>query len=70
MGLLNSLFGSGKKEVKPTIYTEQTCNSCGDVVKRPFEDGDHVFKPGLACGKCSATTLITAVYGQYPPEKH
>lgn len=63
------MFGSKKKESKPTIYTEETCNACGEVARRPFEEGDYVFKQGFQCKKCSSSTMVTAVYGEYPPEK-
>lgn len=61
----------GKKEPPlPTIYTEVMCNSCGEKSRRPFEVGDYVFGPGSACIKChSSSTMVTAVYGEYPPEK-
>ncbi|MEW5841565.1 hypothetical protein [Nitrososphaera sp.] len=64
-----SLFGK-KPEPAPTVYTEQTCSSCGAVERRPFEQGDHVYKEqGVRCGKCgSNATIVTAIYGEYPPE--
>lgn len=65
------MFFGKKKAVEPTLYTEQTCNSCGEKERRPFEKGDHVFKEGAQCKKCSSSsTLITAIYGEYPPEKN
>ncbi len=63
------MFWSKKPEVKPAIYTEETCNSCGERARRPFEVGDNVYEQGRACTKCSSSTLVTAVYGEYPPEK-
>lgn len=63
------LFGK-KKEVKPEIYTEDTCQSCGEKTRRQFEEGDHVYRHGQQCKKCSSSnTLVTAVYGEYPEEK-
>ncbi|HVX03056.1 MAG TPA: hypothetical protein VHA09_07870 [Nitrososphaera sp.] len=66
-----ALFGK-KKEVQPTIYTEETCGSCGEKVRRAFEEGDYVFAPGpAACTKCgSSSTMVSAIYGEYPPEKN
>lgn len=62
------LFGK-KKEVKPEIFTEDTCQSCGEKSRRQFEDGDYVYGSGKQCKKCSsANTLVTAVYGEYPPD--
>jgi hypothetical protein len=62
------LFGK-KKEVKPEIFTEDTCQSCGEKTRRQFEDGDYVYGTGMQCKKCSsANTLVTAVYGEYPPD--
>lgn len=59
-----------KKEVKPEIYSEDTCQSCGEKTRRRFEEGDYVYKPGAQCKKCSSSdTLVTAVYGEYPEEK-
>jgi hypothetical protein len=65
------MFFGKKKEPAPTLYTEQACNSCGDKERRPFEQGDYVFKEGVRCKKCnSASTMISAIYGEYPPEKN
>lgn len=63
------LFFKKKKEIKPEIFTEETCQSCGEKFRRQFEDGDYVFRQASACKKCSSsTTFITAIYGEYPPE--
>jgi hypothetical protein len=63
------LFGK-KKEVKPEIYAEDTCQSCGEKTRRQFEEGDYVYKSGLQCKKCSSSnTLVTAIYGEYPEEE-
>jgi hypothetical protein len=60
------LFGK-KKEVKPEIYSEDTCRSCGEKTKRQFEEADYVYKSGMQCKKCSSSnTLVTAIYGEYP----
>lgn len=64
------LFGK-KKEVTPEIYSEDTCQSCGEKTRRRFEEGDYVYKTGPQCKKClSSDTFVTAVYGEYPEEKH
>ena len=64
------LFGK-KKEITPEIYTEDTCKSCGEKTRRRFEDGDYVFGEGMQCKKCSSpNTLVTAIYGEYPPDKN
>lgn len=64
------LFGK-KKEVKPEIYSEDTCQSCGEKTRRHFEEGDYVYKSGAQCKRCSSSnTLVTAVFGEYPEEKH
>lgn len=64
-----TLFGK-KKEVKPEIYSEDTCQSCGEKIRRSFKDGDYIYGHGEQCKKCSASnTLVTAVYGEYPEEK-
>lgn len=64
------LFGK-KKEVTPEIYSEDTCQSCGEKTRRRFEEGDYVYKTGAQCKKClSSDTLVTAVYGEYPEEKN
>jgi hypothetical protein len=64
------LFGRKKKEIKPEIYSEETCQSCGEKTRRAFNDGDYVYGRGSKCTKCSSSsTLVTAVYGEYPEEK-
>jgi hypothetical protein len=64
------LFGK-KKEIPPVVYTEETCNSCGEKTRRPFEDGDYIFRAGAPCKKCgSQTTMASAIYGEYPAEKN
>lgn len=63
------MFWSKKPEPKPTVYTEETCSSCGERARRPFEERDHVYEHGASCKKCNSSTMITAVYGEYPPEK-
>jgi hypothetical protein len=59
-----------KREILPEIFTEDSCQSCGEKARRRFQDGDYVFGTGLQCKKCSSlNTLVTAIYGEYPPEK-
>lgn len=63
------LFFKKKKEIKPEIFTEEACQECGEKFRRHFEDGDYVYRTASACAKCSSPrTLITAIYGEYPPE--
>ncbi len=63
------LFGK-KKEIVPEIFSEDTCQSCSEKTKRAFKEGDYVYGRGEECKKCSSTnTLVTAVYGEYPPEE-
>ncbi len=58
-----------KKEIKPEIYTEQTCQSCGEKSRRQFEENDYVYRTGAQCKKCeSSNTLISAIYGEYQEE--
>jgi ribosomal protein L37AE/L43A len=65
-----TLFGK-KKEIKPEIYSEDTCQSCGEKTRRRFEEGDYVYRSGVQCKKCSSPdTLVTAVYGEYPEENN
>lgn len=65
------LFGK-KKEVKPEIYSEDTCQSCGEKTRRQFVESDYVYRSSMQCKKCSSSnTLVTAIYGVYPEEnKH
>jgi hypothetical protein len=64
------LFGK-KKEVKPEIYSEDTCQSCGEKTRRQFEEGDYIYRSGVRCEKCSSSkTLVTAIYGEYPEENN
>jgi hypothetical protein len=63
------IFERKKKKDCPTIYTENTCQTCNQKSKKNFEDGDYVYKPGSACKECSGTEMITAIYGEYPAEK-
>lgn len=63
------VFGK-KKEVKPEIYSENTCQSCGEKTRRQFEEGDYVYRAGVQCKKCSSSnTLVTAIYGEYQDEE-
>jgi hypothetical protein len=62
------LFGK-KKEIMPEIYSKDTCQSCNEITKRHYEEGDYVYGSGLQCKKCkSYTTVVTAIYGEYPEE--
>ena len=71
MELDSSMLFGKKKEITPEIYTEDTCKSCGEKTRRRFEDGDYVFGAGMQCKKCSSSnTLVTAIYGEYPPDKN
>ena len=62
-------FGKKKKEETPTLCTEEACQSCGEKNKRAFEDSDYIYKSSSRCNKCSGIAMITAIYGEYPPEK-
>jgi len=57
-----------KKEIVPEIYSEETCQSCNQITRRSFEEGDYVYRSGLQCKKCSSSNaiVITAIYGEYP----
>jgi len=58
-----------KKEVKPEIYSEETCQSCDEKIRRKFDEGDYIYGSGTQCKKCSSSkTLVTAIYGEYPPD--
>jgi hypothetical protein len=64
------LFGK-KKEAPPVVYSEITCNSCGEKSRRPFEEGDYVFRKSdnLACEKCgSLSGIVSSIYGEYAEE--
>jgi hypothetical protein len=63
-----SLFRK-KKDKSPVVYTEESCGSCGEKVKRIFQESDYIYKEAVVCKKCSGVTLITAIYGEYPQEK-
>lgn len=63
------MFFKKKKEIKPEIFTEETCRACGEKSRRAFKDGDYVYQAGRVCEKCSSSdTIISAIYGEYPPE--
>jgi hypothetical protein len=62
-------FKKKKKQISPTVYTEEICQRCGEKNKRKFEDGDYIYKFGSNCKECSNITMISAVYGEYPAEK-
>jgi len=64
------MFFGKKKEIKPEIYSEEICQSCGENSRREFKEGDYIYGSGTRCKKCSSNTLITAIYGEYPEEKH
>jgi hypothetical protein len=59
-----------KKEIVPETYTEETCQSCNEITKRSYEEGDYVYRSGLQCKKCASANaaVITAIYGEYPEE--
>jgi hypothetical protein len=57
-----------KKEA-PTIYTVETCQDCGEKNRRIFGPNDYIYKTTTTCKKCTGIVMITAVYGEYPPEK-
>jgi hypothetical protein len=63
------MFFKKKKEIKPEIFTEESCQACGEKTRRRFEDGDYVYKSVKVCAKCSSSNImISAIYGEYPPE--
>jgi hypothetical protein len=63
------IFQRKNKKDRPTVYTENTCQTCNQKTKKTFEDGDYIYKPGFTCKVCSGTEMITAIYGEYPAEK-
>jgi hypothetical protein len=63
------LFRKKKKDKSPTIYSVETCESCGQMSKRNFELSDYVYKKVTDCNKCSGIVMITSIYGEYPSEK-
>jgi hypothetical protein len=62
-------FGKKKKKESPTIYTVETCQDCGEKNTRIFEPNDYIYKTTTTCKKCTGIVMISAVYGEYPPEK-
>jgi hypothetical protein len=58
-----------KKQISPTVYTEEICPRCGEKKKRKFEDGDYIYKISSNCKKCCEPIMISAIYGEYPQEK-
>jgi hypothetical protein len=64
-----ALFFQKKKNRPAIIYAEETCLNCNGRLKRLFEDGDYVYKPGLKCKLCSGHATISTIYAEYPPGK-
>lgn len=63
-------FGRKKKKEAPIIYTVETCQDCGEKNRRIFESNDYIYKKiTTTCKKCTGIVMISAVYGEYPPEK-
>jgi hypothetical protein len=63
-------FGRKKKKEAPIIYTVETCQDCGEKNRRIFEPNDYIYKKTTTtCKKCTGIVMISAVYGEYPPEK-
>jgi hypothetical protein len=62
-------FGKKKKKESPIIYTVETCQDCGEMNRRIFGPNDYIYKTTTTCKKCTGIVMITAVYGEYPPEK-
>jgi hypothetical protein len=63
------LFRKKEKDKSPTIYSVETCDSCGQMSRRNFEPSDYVYKRSTNCKKCSGIVMITSIYGEYPSEK-
>jgi hypothetical protein len=56
----------GSREGKMTVFTIEECEKCSLKTKRPFEDGDYVFKDGGACSHCkSPHTRISSVHAEH-----
>ena len=52
----------GSRDGKRTVFTIEECERCSLKTKRPFKEGDYVFKDGGECSHCkSPHTRISAV---------
>ena len=47
-----------------TAYTLLQCNSCKELSKQKFSDGDYVFKEISKCSSCDGQVLITKIFGE------
>lgn len=59
----------GEKKQKLTIFSVEECTSCHERVKRPFQNGDYVYKEAGECAKCKGRMRVIMVYGEEPPKK-
>ncbi|MBI2183418.1 MAG: hypothetical protein HYU39_00505 [Thaumarchaeota archaeon] len=59
----------GEKKQKMQVYTIEECQNCHDKVKRPFQQGDYVYKEAGECQKCHGKKMITMVFGEEPQGK-
>ncbi|MHA1820355.1 MAG: hypothetical protein ACTSU2_15075 [Promethearchaeota archaeon] len=61
-----------KKNMKEFKTSILKCNQCGSKSKRPFEEGDYVFKEfsGKKCSKCGGTTYtIIEIFAEFKKSK-
>jgi len=47
-----------------TAYTLLQCNSCKELSKQKFSDGDYVFKEISKCSSCDGQLIITKIFGE------
>ena len=54
-----------KKEKALDPFTVEQCNSCNNISKRKFREGDYVFKIVDKCTSCgSGQIMISKIFGE------
>ena len=47
-----------------TAYTLLQCNSCKELSKQKFSDGDYVFKEISKCSSCDGQIIVAKIFGE------
>ena len=47
-----------------TAYTLLQCNSCKELSKQKFSDGDYVFKEISKCSSCNGQIIVAKIFGE------
>lgn len=59
----------GERKQKLQVFTVEECENCHEKAKRPFQQGDYVYKKVGECVKCHSVKMISMIYGEEPQRK-